>query len=104
MMKAFKEFILVEEPKNEERKSEGGVILPQEKVDYSRPVKGTVLSMGSKVTGIQVGNNIYYMPKSGVELDPESVFPREEGEGTIDLPSPYVYRMIKEENVIGIED
>lgn len=102
-MKAFKDFILVEEPKNEERKSEGGVILPQEKVNYSRPVKGTVLSVGNKITEIKVGDEIYYMPKSGVELDPKSVFPQKEGEGLIDLPSPYVYRMIKEENVIGIE-
>ena len=103
-MKAFKDFILVEEPKNEERKSEGGVILPQEKVNYSRPVKGTVLSVGNKITEIKVGDEVYYMPKSGVELDPKSVFPQTEGEGLIDLPSPYVYRMIKEENVIGIED
>ena len=103
-MKAFKDFILVEEPKNEERKSEGGVILPQEKVNYSRPVKGTVLSVGNKITEIKVGDEVYYMPKSGVELDPKSVFPHKEGEGLIDLPSPYVYRMIKEENVIGIED
>lgn len=103
-MKAFKDFILVEEPKNEERKSEGGVILPQEKVNYSRPVKGTVLSVGNKITEIKVGDEVYYMPKSGVELDPKSVFPQKEGEGLIDLPSPYVYRMIKEENVIGIED
>ena len=103
-MKAFKDFILVEEPKNEERKSEGGVILPQEKVNYSRPVKGTVLSVGNKITEITVGDEVYYMPKSGVELDPKSVFPQKEGEGLIDLPSPYVYRMIKEENVIGIED
>ena len=102
-MKAFKDFILVEEPKNEERKSEGGVILPQEKVNYSRPVKGTVLSVGNKITEIKVGDDVYYMPKSGVELDPKSVFPQKEGEGLIDLPSPYVYRMIKEENVIGIE-
>ncbi len=102
-MKAFKDFILVEEPKNEERKSEGGVILPQEKVNYSRPVKGTVLSVGNKITEIKVGDEVYYMPKSGVELDPKSVFPQKEGEGLIDLPSPYVYRMIKEENVIGIE-
>ena len=102
-MKAFKDFILVEEPKNEERKSEGGVILPQEKVNYSRPVKGTVLSVGNKITEIKVGDGVYYMPKSGVELDPKSVFPQKEGEGLIDLPSPYVYRMIKEENVIGIE-
>lgn len=103
-MKAFKDFILVEEPKNEERKSEGGVILPQEKVNYSRPVKGTVLSVGNKITEIKVGDEVYYMPKSGVELDPKFVFPQKEGEGLIDLPSPYVYRMIKEENVIGIED
>lgn len=103
-MKAFKDFILVEEPKNEERKSEGGVILPQEKVNYSRPVKGAVLSVGNKITEIKVGDEVYYMPKSGVELDPKSVFPQKEGEGLIDLPSPYVYRMIKEENVIGIED
>lgn len=102
-MKAFKDFILVEEPKNEERKSEGGVILPQEKVNYSKPVKGTVLSVGNKITEIKVGDEVYYMPKSGVELDPKSVFPQKEGEGLIDLPSPYVYRMIKEENVIGIE-
>lgn len=102
-MKAFKDFILVEEPKNEERKSEGGVILPQEKVNYSRPVKGTVLSVGNKITEIKAGDEVYYMPKSGVELDPKSVFPQKEGEGLIDLPSPYVYRMIKEENVIGIE-
>lgn len=103
MIKTIKDFILVEETKIEERKSEGGVILPQEKIDYSKPVKGTVLSVGSEVKDVEVRNVVYYMPKSGVELDPKSVFPQKSDEGIIDTPSTSVYRVIKEENVIGIE-
>lgn len=104
MMKTIKDFILVEEAKNEERKSEGGVILPQEKVDYSKPIKGQVLSVGSEVKEVKVRDEVYYMPKSGVELDPKSVFPQKDNEGIINTPSASIYRVIKEENVIGIEN
>ena len=59
-MKTIKDFILVEEAKIEERKSEGGIILSQDKVDYSKPIKGKVLSIGSKVTEVSVNDIVYY--------------------------------------------
>ena len=90
-MKTIKDFILVEEAKIEERKSEGGIILSQDKVDYS---KGRVLSVGSKVTDVSVGDVVYFMPKIGVELDPKTIHHPKEG---------YTYRVIKEENVIGLD-
>ena len=93
-MKTIKDFILVEETKIEERKSEGGIILSQDKIDYSKPVKGNVLSIGSEVKEVAVGNTIYYMPKVGVELDSKMVHSSKEG---------CVYRVVKEENVIGLE-
>ena len=93
-MKTIKDFILVEEAKTEERKSEGGIILSQDKVDYSKPTKGRVLSIGSKVTEVSVGDVVYFMPKIGVELDPKTIHHPKEG---------YTYRVIKEENVIGLD-
>ena len=92
-MKTIKDFILVEEAKIEERKSEGGIILSQDKTDYSKPTKGKVLSIGSKVTEVSVGDVVYFMPKIGVELDPKTIHHPKEG---------YTYRVIKEENVIGL--
>lgn len=92
-MRTIKDFILVEETKIEERKSEGGIILSQDKIDYSKPVKGKVLSIGSEVKEVAVGNIIYYMPKVGVELDSKMLQKPKEG---------CVYRVVKEENVIGI--
>ena len=93
-MKTIKDFILVEEAKIEERKSEGGIILSQDKTDYSKPTKGRVLSIGSKVTEVSVGDVVYFMPKIGVELDPKTIHHPKEG---------YTYRVIKEENVIGLD-
>ena len=93
-MKTIKDFILVEEAKIEERKSEGGIILSQDKTDYSKPTKGKVLSIGSKVTDVSVGDIVYFMPKIGVELDPKTIHHPKEG---------YTYRVIKEENVIGLD-
>ena len=93
-MKTIKDFILVEEAKIEERKSEGGIILSQDKTDYSKPTKGKVLSIGSKVTEVSVGDVVYFMPKIGVELDPKTIHHPKEG---------YTYRVIKEENVIGLD-
>ena len=93
-MKTIKDFILVEEAKIEERKSEGGIILSQDKTDYSKPTKGKVLSIGSKVTEVSVGDVVYFMPKIGVELDPKTVHHPKEG---------YTYRVIKEENVSGLD-
>ena len=93
-MKTIKDFILVEEAKIEERKSEGGIILSQDKTDYSKPTKGKVLSIGSKVTDVSVGDVVYFMPKIGVELDPKTIHRPQEG---------YTYRVIKEENVIGLD-
>ena len=85
-MKTIKDFILVEEAKIEERKSEGGIILSQDKTDYSKPTKGKVLSIGSKVTEVSVGDVVYFMPKIGVELDPKTIHHPKEG---------YTYRVIK---------
>ena len=93
-MKTIRDFILVEETKIEERKSEGGIILSQDRIDYSKPVKGKVLSIGSEVKEVSVGNTIYYMPKVGVELDPKMLSKPKEG---------CVYRVVKEENVIGLD-
>ena len=93
-MKTIKECILDEEAKIEERKSEGGIILSQDKTDYSKPTKGKVLSIGSKVTEVSVGDVVYFMPKIGVELDPKTIHHPKEG---------YTYRVIKEENVIGLD-
>ena len=78
-MKTIRDFILVEEAKIEERKSEGGIILSQDRIDYSKPVKGKVLSIGSEVKEVSVGNTIYYMPKVGVELDPKMLSKPKEG-------------------------
>ena len=93
-MKTIKDFILVEEAKIEERKSEGGIILSQDKTDYSKPTKGRVLSIGSQVTEVSVNDIVYFMPKIGVELDPKTIHHPKEG---------YTYRVIKEENVIGLD-
>ena len=93
-MKTIRDFILVEEAKIEERKSEGGIILSQDRIDYSKPVKGKVLSIGSGVKEVAVGNTIYYMPKVGVELDSKMLSKPKEG---------CVYRVVKEENVIGLD-
>lgn len=93
-MKTIKDFILVEETKLEERKSEGGIILSQDKIDYSKPVKGKVLSIGSEVKEVSVDNIVFYMPKVGVELDPKMLNNPKEG---------CIYRVVKEENIIGLE-
>lgn len=95
-MKTIRDFILVEEAKIEERKSEGGIILSQDRIDYSKPVKGKVLSIGSGVKEVEiaVGKTIYYMPKVGVEVDSKMISNPKEG---------YIYRVVKEENVIGLD-
>ena len=84
-MKTIKDFILVEEAKIEERKSEGGIILSQDKVDYSKPTKGRVLSIGSKVTEVSVGDVVYFMPTPVCTLAPKTIHPPKKG---------YSYRVI----------
>ena len=53
-----------------------------------------MLSIGSKVTEVSVNDIVYFMPKIGVELDPKTIHHPKEG---------YTYRVIKEENVIGLD-
>jgi len=85
-MKVLKDYVLVEEPTVEEKKSEGGIILAQDKVDYTTPITNVVVSVGKDVEEVKEGDTILYLARSGTEL-------KHDGKN---------YRILKEEEIVAI--
>ena len=48
-MKVLNDYVLIEEPIVAEKKSESGIYLGEESIDYSRPVTAKVLEVGVNV-------------------------------------------------------
>lgn len=67
-MKAIRTNVMVIEKKVEEKKSDGGIILSSDKIDFSKPIKATVYSVGNDVKEVKVNDEIYYPPKSGYAI------------------------------------
>lgn len=65
-MKAIGEYIVISAQKEEIES--GGVILTSKTDKNVRYVKGTVESIGSKVTEVEVGDNVYYDKMASSEM------------------------------------
>ena len=85
-MKAIRTNVMVIEKKVEEKKSEGGIILSSDRVDFSNPIKAEVYSIGNDVKEVKVGDEVYYPPKSGYAITVGDV----------------VYRIFDEKDVVAI--
>lgn len=85
-MKVLKNYILIEEPLAEEKKSSGGVILSSDDVDISRPVTAKVLKVGKDVTEVNEGDTVMYMPRTGIHMKQDDC----------------MWRFLKEENIIAV--
>lgn len=85
-MKVLKDYVLVEEPIEEEKKSEGGIILAQDKVDYTSPIENVVTAVGKDVEEVKVGDRIIYLARSGTELK----------------HSGHKYRILKESEIVAV--
>jgi len=84
-MKLLRDYILVEEPSTEE-KSESGLIIKQDRPNFTSPIEHTVLQVGPDVKDVKEGDTVLYLPRSGVELKKERVN----------------WRFLKEEEIIAI--
>lgn len=85
-MKVLNEYVLIEEPLVAEKKSESGIYLGEDSVDYSRPITAKVLEVGVGVKEISKGDTVMYMPKQGIHMKQDNC----------------VWRFIKEENIIAV--
>ena len=85
-MKVLRDYVLVEEPKVEEKRSEGGLILTQDKPSYTDAVERTVVQVGKDVQEISVGDTVLYMSRSGVLVKREDTN----------------WRLLKEEEILAV--
>lgn len=85
-MKVLKDYVLIEEPLVKEKKSETGIYLGEESIDFSRPITGRVIEVGKDVVEINVGDTVMYMPKQGIHMKKEDC----------------TWRFLKEENIIAV--
>lgn len=86
-MKVLNDYVLIEEPIVAEKKSESGIYLGEESVDYSRPVTAKVLEVGINVKEISKGDTVLYMPKTGIRMKQDDNIQ---------------WRFLKEENIIAV--
>lgn len=71
-MKVLGKRVLIEEPKEEERKSQGGIILTSDnRSAYTTPKESKVLAVGDEIKNIKEGDIVLHMPKGGVHIDRE---------------------------------
>ena len=85
-MKVLKDYVLIEEPIVEEKKSSGGIILGAEETDFSRPITGKVLQVGKDVKEIVAGDEVMYMPRQGIHMKQDNV----------------IWRFLPEEKIIAV--
>lgn len=85
-MKVLRDFILVEEPKVEEKKSEGGLILTQDRPSFTDAVERQVVQVGKDVKEISVGDTVLFISRSG------TVVKRPEGD----------WRILREEDILAV--
>lgn len=88
MIKAINRNVIVFEAAEIEKKSAGGLILTDNRVDYSSAISNMVLSVGDEVKYVKEGDRVYYLPRTG------DVIKREEG----------VYRIMDETQILGVEE
>lgn len=86
-MKVLNEYVLIEEPIVAEKKSEAGIYLGEESVDYSRPITAKVLKVGKNVKEVAEGDTVLYMPKTGIRMKQDENIQ---------------WRFLKEENIIAV--
>lgn len=85
-MKVLKDYVLVKEIPETEKKSEGGILLSPDKIDYATPVSAEVIEVGKDVEEVKVGDTVMYMPKTGIHMQKED----------------YIWRFLKEEQIIAV--
>lgn len=69
-LKPLADLLLVKVPQLQEKKTEGGIILPQEM--QPRPKEGTVLAVGPDVKGVKPGEVVIFGALAGEDLsDPD---------------------------------
>lgn len=86
-MKAINKNIMVFEVKEPEKKSEGGIILTDKRIDFSNAISNRVISVGGDVKYVKEGDTIYYLPTTG------DVIKTDNG----------VYRVFDESQVVAVE-
>lgn len=83
----LKDFVLVKEPLEEEKKTSGGIIVATDnKVNPSDPVFHYVVNVGRGVSDIKVGDKVMYLPRESLLIKRKNCN----------------YRLLKEENVIAV--
>ena len=89
-MKLLKDYILVKEPLEEEKKSAGGIIVATENVmRMTDPTVNEVEFVGPDAEGISVGDKVLYLPKDGT---------------LIKRKKDCNWRLFKAENLIAVVD
>lgn len=86
-MRVIKNNILISEPVEREKTTESGFILPKDRVDFSKPLKSTVVAIGSEVKEVKIDDVIYYLPGTGDIIQKDDIN----------------YRIITEDNVLAVE-
>lgn len=68
-MKAIGKYIIIEELKEDIKKTEGGLLLAESHRDDIRYRKGKVVSTGTNVNGIEESDSIWYDRHAGHNLE-----------------------------------
>ncbi len=90
-MKLLKDFIMVKEPLEEEKKSAGGIIVSTDNtVKMTDPMVNEVEFVGPDVENISKGDSVLYLPKDGTPI-------KRKGGG-------YRWRLFKEDRIIAVVD
>lgn len=84
-MKILRNYLLVEEPFVEE-KTEGGIIIKQDKPSFTTLIEHKVIGVGPDVKDIKEGDSVLYLSRSGIEMKKEKTN----------------WRFLKEEEVVAV--
>lgn len=86
-MVLLKDFILVKEPLEEEKKTAGGIIVSTDnKTSPSDPISNEVVNVGRGVSDVCKGDRVVYLPREGLLIKREDCN----------------YRLLREENIIAV--
>lgn len=70
-MKAINKNVMVFEANEPEKKSAGGLILTNNRIDYSAAISNKVISVGGDVKYVKEGDIVYYLPTTGDAIKAE---------------------------------
>ena len=69
MIRALKDYVLVEEvQENKEKVSESGIVLKVSNDDTKGLIKSKVIGVGKDVVEVKEGDTVLYMPRTGIPM------------------------------------